>query len=95
MTPGRVEAYGRSFSSRIGERVDVRAENDDLPRARPVQPRDDRRPGRSLDLEAAERAQRVLDECGRLVLRERELGVGVEVAAPRDRASLEVVGDEL
>ena len=66
-----------------------------LPGPRAVQPRDDRRPGGSLDLETAERAERLLDECGRLVLLERELGVRVEMPAPRDRASLEVVGDEL
>ena len=50
--------------------------------------------GRSISRPPNERSV-CLDECGRLVLRERELGVGVEVAAPRDRASLEVVGDEL
>ena len=51
-------------------------------------------PGRSLDLEAAERAQGLLDEGGRLVLLERELGVRVQVAPPRDRTRFEIVRDE-
>ena len=65
-----------------------------LPGPRPVEPRDDRRAGRPLDLEAAERAQRLLDERRRLVLLERELGVRVQMPPPRDRPRLEIVGDE-
>ena len=77
------------------ERVDVGPQRDDLPGRGAAKASDDRRPGRPLDLEAAERAQRLLDERRRLVLLEGELRIGVEVPAPRDRACLEVVGDEL
>ena len=76
------------------QRVHVGPQHDHLPRPGAVQPRDDGRSGRPLDLEPAERAQRLLDERGRLVLLERQLGVRMEMAAPGDRAGLEIAGDE-
>ena len=74
--------------------IDVPPEHDDLARPGPVKPRHDRRSRGPLDLEAAERAQGLLDERGGLVLLERQLGGGVQVPAPRDRARFEVVRDE-
>ena len=76
------------------QRIHVGAKHDHLAGPRAVQPRDDRRPGGPLDLETAERAERLLDEVGRLVLLERELGVRVQMPPPRDRARFEIVGDE-
>ena len=76
------------------ERIHVGAKHDHLAGPRAVQPGDDRRPGGSLDLETAERAERLLDEVRRLVLLERELGIRVQMPPPRDRACLEIVGDE-
>ena len=61
---------------------------------RAVKPCHDRRAGGALDLEAAERAQRLLDERGGFVLLERQFGVSVEMASPGDRARFELVRDE-
>ena len=94
MTPGRVETYGNVVLLENRQRVHVGAEHDDLAGPGAVQPRDDGGSGRALDLEPAERPQRLLDEGGRLVLLERQLGVGVQVPPPRDRARFEVVRDE-
>ena len=94
ITPGRVETCGMSFSSRIGSASMSARRTTTLPGPGAVQPRHDRGPGRPLDLEPAERAQRLLDEGRRLVLLERQLGVRVQVPAPRDRARFEVVRDE-
>ena len=76
------------------QRIGVGAEHDDLAGPGAVEPRHDGRSRGALDLEAAERAQRLLDEGGGLVLLERELGIGVQVPPPRDRACFEVVRDE-
>ncbi len=76
------------------QRVHVGSKHDHLAGARALQPGDDRRARRALDLEPAERAEGVLDEIRGFVLFERELGVRVEVPAPRDRAGFQVVRDE-
>ena len=74
--------------------IDVRPQHDDLAGRGAVKPRHHRRARRPLDLEAAERSQGLLDERRGLVLLERQLGVRVQVPAPRDRARFEVVRDE-
>ena len=76
------------------QRVDVGAEHDDLARPGPVETGDDGGAGGTLDLQPAERPQRLLHESGRLVLLERELGMGVQMAPPSDRTRFEVVRDE-
>ena len=94
ITPGPRRDVRQDVLLEDRQRVDVGAEHDDLAGSRAAQPRHDRGAGRTLDLEPAERAQRLLDEGGRLVLLERQLGIGVQVAPPRDRARFEVVRDE-
>ena len=91
---GRIDTCGITFSSRIGRASMSPRSTTTLPGRGAVKARHNRRSRRPLDLEAAERAQGLLDERGGLVLLERQLGVGVQVPAPRDRARFEVVRDE-
>ena len=76
------------------ECVHVRTKHDDLPGPPSLQSRDDRGSRGAVDLEPLERPQRLLDERRRLVLLERQLGVRMQMPAPRNRAGLEVVRDE-
>ena len=67
-----------------GQRVHVCAQRQHRP-VTTAQPRDHARRRRTRDLEPADRVQLPLDERRRLDLLERQLGVRVQVAAPRDR----------
>jgi hypothetical protein len=59
-----------------------------------VQPGDDAGLRRPLDLEAPDLGKRLLDVSRGLVLLEGELGVGVQMAPPRDRLLLELRTDQ-
>ena len=94
MTPGRVETYGTSFSSRIGSASMSARRTTTLPGRAPWSRATTAVPaGRSISSPPNERSVCSTKADG-LVLLERELGVGVQVPPPGDRARLEVVRDE-
>jgi hypothetical protein len=71
--------------------IDVCAKREGAPRSSAVQPGNDARRGRALDLQATERGERLADEASRLMLVEGKLGMGVQVPSPSNRVGRDSV----
>ncbi len=76
------------------QRVDVGAERERLPRPPGAHGRDEARLRRPVELEPFHAAEQLEEERRRLVLLEAQLGVSVQMPAPRDRLRLQLRGDE-